>query len=103
MVGLSGLEQQLGSRLRLYEMSGMHLTLSSNVYGDESNVNGDYVTRLKRPLLLEGGQWEVGLTGIVFTNSWFNIFDGQFHIRCIPKAHEFNGVEPKSVFMRLSP
>ena len=53
----------------------LHITLPSNASHIEfpDNVNGDYRIRLKHPLTLEPGEWEVGLTSIQYSRNWINV------------------------------
>ena len=59
-----------------------HITLPSNASHLEfpKNVNGDYRVRLTKPLELEGGSWEVGLTDIQYSKNWTNVPDSMFAV-----------------------
>jgi hypothetical protein len=47
---------------------------SSSYYPD--NTNGNFYTRLDRPLKLARGDWVVGISDIHFTKSWHNVVAG---------------------------
>jgi hypothetical protein len=52
-----------------------YVFLPSNVQdATGNNTVANYVTRLPEKLILEG-DWEVGLSEIIFTKSWFNVYD----------------------------
>ena len=54
-------------------MNNFYVTLPSNIESKYFDNNlGQYRTKLASPLKLDG-DWEVGLSSISFTNSWFNI------------------------------
>lgn len=68
----------------------MYVTLPSNASWKEfpDNTNSDYKTRLSRPLALEGGEWEVGLTDVQFNNTWRNIDEGEFSLNYFNKQKD---------------
>ena len=63
------------NRMRPYqEQPSFYVTLPSNVqsHSKEENLCNSYKTTLAQRIELEG-DWEVGLSEISYTNSWFNI------------------------------
>ena len=45
---------------------------SNNISGADSNTLCNYITHLKHPISLDG-EWEVALTEVSYTTSWYNI------------------------------
>ena len=53
-----------------------YVTLPSNGFDFPENTLSTYTVRLERPLVLEAGQWEVGLADMQYPTSWVNVPDG---------------------------
>ena len=68
--------------------NNFYANLSSNTTSSTSfnNKIGNFVTRLPRKINL-GEDWEVALTEISYTKSWYNIFEDQ-RIKLVYKSHE---------------
>ena len=74
-----------------------HVCLPSNASWREfpDNTNGSYKVHLPRPLVLDGGRWEVGMTDITFPGSWRNVDEGEFGLNYI-RSKEGVAVESRT-------
>ena len=58
-------------------MGSYYIHLPSNVKDIYNrNTISNYITKLSRTLYLDG-DWEIALSGIIFTKSWFNVHNNQ--------------------------
>jgi hypothetical protein len=71
--------------------NGFHIVLPSKVKDANhvENTHAMYRTRLARPLVMEGGEWEVALVEFQYSNTWDNVTHGEINV----KKRELNGVE----------
>ena len=67
-----------------------YLELPSNVDSDahKNNTNAHYIVPLVSELRLEGAQYEVALTGMIYSNTWDNVTIGSI----FAKRREINGI-----------
>jgi hypothetical protein len=81
-------------------MSTAHVSLPSNAsyrqYPD--NTNSDYRVQLERPLVLDAGAWEVGMTDIIYSNSWHNVDEGELSLNYVHRSDD----SPSRVDMRIA-
>jgi len=54
----------------------IHLSSNTKNKSDNTNTIGNFVTRLPRKINLADG-WEVALTEVSYTKSWYNLFEDQ--------------------------
>ena len=59
----------------------LHVTLPSNGIDFPNNTTSTYTVKLNHPLLLEGGEWEIGLADIHYPSSWTNVDEGKLIFR----------------------
>ena len=71
-----------------------YLILPSNTEDVEfvNDTNSNFNVRLSQPLDLDGGEWEVAMTEILYPNTWDNVTSGKLTIGKL----EVNGI--KSTF-----
>lgn len=61
-------------------MKSFYVYLPSNVNDlTERNIIGNYTTHLPQSIHLDG-EWEVGLSEIIYTKNWFNLLDQTIYI-----------------------
>ena len=59
-------------------MASFYVTLPSNVKNDQfENTVANFKTKLAKRIYLDG-DWEVGLAGISYTMSWYNLEDDEW-------------------------
>ena len=80
----------------------MFLTLPSNSSMDiyPENRLSDYMVHLPKEINLSGS-WELGLSEILYPNTWYNIDNNQCYIFCQRGALEFVAVLPAGYYQQL--
>lgn len=83
-------------------MESKYVTLPSNVKSSEydKNTTANFTTRLAMPLSLPG-EWEVAITELSYTNSWFNVprdqminisYDGEINLNTL-RAGRYESID----------